>query len=737
MIPKYRFLLQIGETGEKQEVKPLYKDDLALEYALESGQKFYRAQLSGKLNFIRGDYDTINDAAFDAEFFLYIEKSNDWGLTYNEYHKSRFTKTDCTFNDDSHIVTVQPETVDEYNKVLAGLEKEYNLTEIAPEIEYLTIKKRPLIQIYIPGDSKISCFLSGMHWEQDANSVSAQDQLVNTYHFALCNIIKQINITSVELNPPTPSDVTGLYFGSMSYLTAPNRYQGRLYRQDNSDYYIEISQIMEGAYPHGSVSVRLYRTSDSTMLFFYNHDNTDEPFDTETFSMTSDPAGGAAGALNASMTSYNVYGRFLCDVDSIDGTPTLAIPSSDIVSNNRNYSRVIGYALGGVYMSRFFSEEPTKYGKASNGQYFMPPYTLTNENFLPLLQTMWTDFSLWFSFGLFYEMYDNKARKSYTLRNAYTLSSCINVLLKQFAPEVKHEATEEYSQFLYGEENPISGDSFKLLITPKSNIINGDYNTPAQREPITLQQIMNALANIYRCYWYIEDGKFKIEQVNYFRNGGSYSFNPIISYDLTALENVRNRKKLAFATSEYSFEKEEMPERYQFSWPEDVSEAFEGFPIEITSKYVTEGNIEEINMSNFTTDIDLMLLNPSAFSSDGFALFAAVYPEGGGQLELPFTNNEAYDVEYNLQNGYLALVDVLPKYWVYDMPSRYFKINGITRVAVGIKRNKKQELSFPAGNDDPNPMQLIKTYLGNGQVEKLSLNLSSRHIKATLKYDTE
>ena len=55
----------------------------------------------------------------------------------------------------------------------------------------------------------------------------------------------------------------------------------------------------------------------------------------------------------------------------------------------------------------------------------------------------------------------------------------------------------------------------------------------------------------------------------------------------------------------------------------------------------------------------------------------------------------------------------------------------------GLERKKKQTLNFPAGTTDPNPMQLVKTYIGNGQVDKLSVNLCCRNIKATLKYDTE
>lgn len=72
------------------------------------------------------------------------------------------------------------------------------------------------------------------------------------------------------------------------------------------------------------------------------------------------------------------------------------------------------------------------------------------------------------------------------------------------------------------------------------------------------------------------------------------------------------------------------------------------------------------------------------------------------------------------------------------MPARNFKINNAQSYTMGgIERKKKQTLNFPAGTTDPNPMQLVKTYIGNGQVDKLSVNLCSRNIKATLKYDTE
>lgn len=733
MTPKYRFFLQIGEDGTKQTVRPNYKDDLTLDYELETNQRFYRAKLSGKINFVRADYDIINDAPFDSEFFLYIEKSDDWGQTYNQYYKAKFMKTDCTFNDDDKLVTVQPETIDQYNDVLAGLEKEYNLIELTPQIEFLTIRKRPLIQIYVPGDSIVSCFLGGTNWEQDANATTDQNALVGTYHFALCNILKEIQITPNG----SPSAIGGLYIGRMKTGANANNFEGNLYPELNVDYYIYISQQRIEGLPFGGVIVEIRKRSDDTVMFRYSKATT-SPFDTLEFDLTAVEGSGATGTMHADMKSYNIYARYLCDVEKIDDLNTYPLPADDIVDNNRNYRRAIGYAIDVAFISNNFSDTPTEWGLADNGKYFEPPYSIYGQTFYPIARSTWRYASLWFGFYLMDWILEEKARKAYTLRDAFTLSSCINVLLKEFAPRVTHEATPEYSQFLYNKNNPISGRSFKLLISQKSNIINGEYKTPAQKAPITLQQIMTMLRDIYKCYWYIENGKFKIEQVSWFRNGGSYGYNPIIDYDLTQLENVRNGKKLAFATSEYSFDKVDMPERYQFEWMDDVTTPFEGLPIEITSKYVTAGKIEEINISNFTSDIDLMLLNPGAISSDGFALFAAVTPSGGGQLELPFTRQTVDNVEYYLQNGYLAFINIQPTYWVYDMPARNFKINNSPYYAMGgLERKKKQTLNFPAGTTDPNPMQLAKTYIGNGQVDKLSVNLCSRNIKATLKYDTE
>ncbi|MFR8761851.1 MAG: hypothetical protein ACLVFT_03510, partial [Megasphaera lornae] len=458
---------------------------------------------------------------------------------------------------------------------MAGLEKEYNLITLAPSVQRITINKRPLIQIYVPGDTIVSCFLGGTNWEQDANATTDQSALIQTYHFALCNILKEIQITSGG----TPSAVAGLYSGRMATGSSADEFTGNLYPDNSNGYYILISQKrLGGGIPFGAASVQIRRQSDDVIMFEYAK-ITDEPFDTLEFDLNAAEGSGATGTMHADMKSYNIYARYLCDVDKIDDLNTYPLPADDIVDNNRNYSRAIGYAIDVAFISNRFSDTPTEWGLADNGKYFRPPYSIYGQTFYPIARSTWRYASLWFGFYLMDWILEEKARKAYTLRDAFPVASCISVLLNEIAPGVKHEATAEYSQFLYSGNNPISGLNFRLLVSQKTNIINGEYQQPAQKAPTTLQQFTNMLRDCFKCYWFIEGGKFKIEHVQYFKNGGSYGGNVVVSRDLTQEINLRNGKAWAFNTSEYSFDKVDLAERYQFEWMDDVTTPFEGYPI--------------------------------------------------------------------------------------------------------------------------------------------------------------
>ena len=716
----YRFSIN-GHT-----VNPNYKNDLSKEYELESSQQFFRAKLSGKLSFVRDDFDWLDAQDFSTEFILLLEESLDGGKTWTEYYKGKFMKTDCTWDVDNKKCEVQPDIYDQYNDVIAGLDKEYNIIPLSPEMTSLTIMKRPLIQVYIPGDDVVSCFLGGTYWEQEVTeAVDDTEQLKTKYYFAQASRLIEIQVTGVS---GASSTYNGLYVGRLvdADVSTGIQYQGDFYAQGKTAY-IHYERWTGSA--GGGNFYYFYDKPDGNLLYFLEDNSI---IGTKTITVPNNN-GAAAGSLSFDIKYYQVWMRYLLDVDSIMDLNTYDIPTEDILSDNRNYKKCIGYAIDIAYISNRFSTEPTEYGLTSNGNYYAPPYSLLGDKFYPISRSSWANASIWFAFYLMDWIFEENGRKAFVLKDAYKLSSVINVLLQQFST-VTHEATSECSQFLYGSNNPITYQRFTLLLTQKSNVLHGEYDQPAQKAETTLGTILNALRDIYRCYWYIEDGKLKIEHISFFKNGGTYGASPEIGADLTKLENVTNGKKLGYLTSTYDFDKADMPERYQFAWMDDVTEAFEGYPIEIRSKYVTAGKIEEINISSITTDVDYMLLNPSAISEGGFALFAAVL--SGGKYQLPFVERNIDGADLRLQNGYLTWITLLPNYYIYDLPAKQVIINNEEMEVTQTSRKKKQKLKFPS-IEDIDTTKLIKTYLGNGQIEKITVNLSSRINEVTLKYDTE
>ena len=165
--------------------------------------------------------------------------------------------------------------------------------------------------------------------------------------------------------------------------------------------------------------------------------------------------------------------------------------------------------------------------------------------------------------------------------------------------------------------------------------------------------------------------------------------------------------------------------------------------IEVISTFVEESKIEEVNIGNFNADIDYLLLNPNNVSQDGFALMCCTLNNQGVYTlsfqEVTFGEDlwagaQAYTVR--LQNYQLAMCFLQPKFLISDMPSYRIKVNGAISSALGIQRKKKQTISIPVGTTDGNNDQLVKTSIGNGEVERATINLSSRMAKIQLRYDT-
>lgn len=855
MRPIYKFELSAGETTQR--AFPIYKDDLAKDFEKESGQEFFRAKLSGNLTFESADYEFIVGKAFDTEFGLEIFVSTDAGQTWVSYWRGKFYKTDCEFDIDSGTVVVKPTVVDIYNDVLAGLDKEFNLIDLAPDIVQVYADKRPIVQMYIPGQSSIACFMGGSYWEQDCEVVGETDTVevsgesvnkLTAYLFfnklAAKRVIQTEGVSTIPdvfMGDQPASNFTDFTFTNGAYKF--------IYRAvgtgSGSEFYFEIARVSD--------SVVMWRYSG-----VYDASHTTPPFGEISYNLTPVIGSGATGVVQMSWYDIPVYARYVCDVSVINNFPTFKIPVDDLTGQNPNYHYVFPYGRTGVvYFGTGLTATPNKWGLYQPGQYYQPPQVSQNPELFPVSRSAWGRVSVWFTFFRYDIADDIAGRKQFVIKHAYSLSSVISVLLGQIATGITHEPTTAYSQFLYGEN--LLEITQTLLITPKSNVVTAGYDQPAQNAPITLRQVLNMLRDCFRCYWFIDSSnRFRVEHIKFFMNGGSYTATPVIGVDLTAQKVTRNGKPWAFGLDQYRYEKPEMAARYQFGWMDEVTQFFNGYPMEIVSKYVNPEMIEQITVAGFTSDIDYIIMNPGGVSKDGFVLLSAVltnvssgevsidvsaitscgsYIDANGKWATQYVNNyygglvnvtayrgknykivssgggsyafvksgvslgnavdfatgwSAYEAmpgdgteytgvipddavylyvylqsagtsyrprsitilgvqstefvlpyyeftkgvtEHRLQNGYVAFY-FLENYYVYDMPASQFKVNGVTYTAQGVKRLKSQNVNFPA-LADPDLQKLIKTNIGNGTIEKLSVNLSSRNAKTTLRYDTE
>ncbi len=720
-----------------REVQPIYKK-LKRGYDLASNQQYYREKLSGNLKLVRGDYDFIAGLPFDEKLFITIHDSEGRLEDYTGY----FFKTDCKWNADDRIVEIKTKPYDYYDAILSGMEKTRNLIELAPELQEVEMRRRPLIQVYIPGDTVITNILGGTHWEQEIQIDPVFD------HNALTSTYKFYNTQNIRIIPTSyasslSTDITGEYDNNR----VNNNGLYRLIEQGVAWYgkYFQIQRVSDNAILYQSSFTDWRNTSLNTVLFT--------------------GVNGETGSFY--FTEYRIYVRYYTDLLEIERSgqspvSTYRVPSDDIVPNNSNYKQVIGYNVGTNKFAIYdqFLDTPTKFGKVPDGapdagryykEFLVAPSSGLSKP-TPVSSSNWRAVSLWFFTDINIRYTEFIDGQDFTLRDAFPLHSVIQKLLVAAGSNVSFTNNTEHSEILYSTTNPLGGFSYldfdggsigtayasnlQYFLTPKSNIVSANYDQPALKAETTLGQILKMMRDTFKIYWHVENGKLRLEHIRWYQNGGTYNLTPIIGTDLTQLTQPRNNKKWNFAQNKWEFEKESMPERFEYGWMDDVTPPFEGFNIDIISNYVQEGRVEDLNVGGITTDIDYIQSNPQEVSKDGFALISTVLLSG--KHKVPFIQfNLDYNHEVIMQNGFLSWLSLHPKYHIYDLPADHVNINNAdTFLFQNNTRQKKQEVTFPAGQK-VNPYQLVKTGLGNGIVHKLEVDMQSYIVKGTIKHDTE
>lgn len=720
-------------------LRPLYGDNCTIKHSMPDTERYYKESFNGTLKFVRDDYDWIMDTVSSVtpfgtiyELYLYADDGNSKQIVST----LKFTITDCQIDQDNNIITVKPTTKTRYDDILDGMDREFNLIDLNPVIENVTWYRRAVLHLYVAGESTLTNFLGATHWEQDVDSVVSSDLILkNTYYFALAKAFNELTITG------SISAINGTYLGEAD-------------ASFTSDYHYTLTPVVENGYyvrvtadvsEHTTTfEVKLTTTHQTVYHYVYHGLQLPDSFANDaTWLDGNDHATG--GKFNYHLT--RIYARIIC-ARWIENYGMHDRPSSDIVPFSHNMPYVMPYEAAGqnIDYSTQYSFTPTPYGLMGQQDgwslYYLPPAT-PYEQYLPMSQETWGIASFWYNFvnGYFDE---SNLQKDMTLRHAYPLWSVIKVLLAEIAPSLTFDEDPAYSEFLFDyDENthPITQFMPRLFLTPKSNILNGDYQTPAYNAPVKLKDILEMLKAVYRCYWFIDSSnRLRIEHVSWFMNGGSYTSDAAtVSYDLTLLINPRNGKTWAYGKNTYTFDKPNMPSTKTFKWMDEVSQEFTGYQMEMDGAFVEKGKNEEIAAGNFTTDIDFVCIAPSDISKDGFMLLGADKDKTHYFMPFyPYRPDNSLPVNY-LQNGFLAIAYLeKTNIWLADLPvGNVTYADGDTKAVWKQSRMKQQDTVVPMTSPIFDPVTLIKTGLGKGEIREIDINLSSLTGKAKLRYDTQ
>lgn len=758
---------------------------LTKKFKKETNQVFFRESLDGTIKILGCDFDFINSQSLETKYLLLVADAD-----YKLISLSSFAKTDCKLDIARHSIELKLSSIDRYSKLMNKYDNTYDLIKLSPAITPLTLTKRLLYQFYIQGANSVSCYANGTYWEQDVNeAIDDADALKRKYYFAE-NFTKQEIIIEKEQS----EYFAGTYIRDESY----NGYKWVHTTKSNLIFWLdplsdsEKANYSTQAWPYGNIlnAATGFHPTDSTgenknSLYWIKFN------DTRTFGSQNTPnlksksvyctsyrgkefsgvfnsGSGADYSLKKELDNtdafnlrdclidYTIWGRILADVDtaveqSTGQTKTLYdLPKDDFVSERVNYRKCIGLIGMQVKQTGYTVTHPTKYGRNDAGEYFTNNFvsalTRTEHMPVPISRSSWANTSLWAIIPDTWGAFESQFRSEYILKDAFSLANVIKALLHKIDPLVKFEATSEYSQFLYGGDTStpiISFDGSRIgyvpFIVPKSNVLKGNYDQAAQKAEITFEQVMNMLRDCFRCYWYIDDNNhLRIEHISYFMKGLSYT-SPNVQLDLTKKYDKFNKKTVLYAQEATSYNKDDLNSRYEFNWMDDSTDIFDDMEIDVNSVYIQSDKTEEINSEVFSTDIDLMLYAPDKFSSDGFALIMANKDTGKVPIAAVSSLRDdeyAYTYRATPQN-YLCSWLYLARYYMLDMPAyriEYTRAPSSDAYRVtGIKQFKQQDIEFQTDeNIDLN--KAIKTSVGTGIIDSLSMNIDTKLISATLVY---
>lgn len=738
----FKLVIKEPEAEERTVVVCPRYNGLKMRWNRDNGCVYHTLSIEGSVEFWGVDFERVNACAVRTvfELVLFVKGRGEVG-------RCEFRKTDCEWDIDHAVCTVNISTKDRYKKFEDGKSNEYNVVKLGLEKNEIGLYVYPQNQVYFQYDDVISLI--------GHTGTPAQPTVART-------LIKQ-----------------SMIFGSFwrEYVALRHEQSGAVYSAvvDTRTDLTENFSIDGLSFRGCCIGER--HDYDNTQKVYYGHFNGNNNIAGFLWTLNDRPVSGAYGLQQRNyeylLTQFGIgyyistcriwipYFRTVSPKSKLYNVSD-DIPSNDITSGiNNNYKSIVyniitdSEANAHIAISTRTSNYDKGYGRVANSDsYYDTPDD--NQHWVPARKDSWmAGVSIWV--GDLYVTY-NTIRNFSTfskIKDFYNLGDVIKAVVKQIDPDVEFENDTEHSAFLFAQTNPVSSmQQGALYISQKSNILKLDYDYPAWLAPVTWAKIETLLKNAFGCYWdlVMRDGRphLRIEHLTFYMNGGSYSDDTSGILDLTALRDTANRQPTAGKTNRWKWDtsgggRYSSASRYEFGWMDTQSEIFDGATIEVPDSHrlFTNKKTEERKIDWFSSDIDFLMAVPSECSSDGFAILMED-PVNPGVV---ISGND----NYAGQNYELSLEYLQPKYLIQGIYAARVKIGDTEYTNTEVANMRTAEVSFqlPAASWETNPVthethdtwvsptERIRTAAGVGVIDTLAYDLHSGLWTATLRYDNE
>lgn len=655
---KYKFIVDYTPTApfgvaSQRVCSPTYGNDLAVTIEMESDEWYRKRKLEGELTFLREDYGWIMGQAFDGTFKLTVQSSTDGGATWQPYLEGTFSRANLEIDEDNQNVVLNGlNDGGEYNAIENGKSEEYDLMKIIPDADAKEVRGEvhPALALVDYRSTEInnsdifcdsSIVASG--YKEGKNEWNDTTEFASNNDWTLIGVYAEAKVVMKD----GYADGDGLYCGILQYRSeTPVEAQGgihyrtisgNLYRNDNSGFYLEIQpqkvvntiEILGRLHGFNNIIPLCVLTSKATDIY----------------SPSSGESGENTWYKNATVYFHYIRATLL----------TLAGGNADnVLDTGDYYKRMAAFnnAGGGLRIAI-----TTNTVEQSNGhrlvpgtgeqgtvpQYFAPPDE--TEHWIPLAEYGWQYASMWYTIepSVANGLLNQTKVGLFRWTRCWTLGTCLDRLLRKITNNrVTFDQNEAGSEFLYSTVNPLTqGEPFEYLFTQKSNVMRPSVGGEgASRCIVRLEWFLEFLRNALNCYWWLEERNggtyaFRVEHVEWFRRGGSYTGQMDAQFNLTEIKTRRNflrngeaAKRLDDQLHKYSYEMNGMTEKYLFSWQGDGgSDAFKGNPMFFKAGWVEKGTSESKEVDNIFADLSWLMLNSgsdtaSSKNYDGIFVFS-------------------------------------------------------------------------------------------------------------------